>query len=219
MNDWRKHWRRYQYWHYQTRPVISSWTQILVPFKLEAWFYRKKRTEPLSEEAILKFFNSHRIQIRHNMTRMLRPCVGCTVVTSISWRNQMTVRTVHELMKWILNPTHSTDRLTRWSSKLPEFEIYVSQRACVEHQAPDALSCLFTSGKDNTSLEDDLPLPEIETVHNLGFTQVCVINTTNVDVLSLDNEKNGVSLDPLPTESEFCGNERMTPIVKLQYYK
>ena len=52
----------------------------------------------------------------------------------------------------------ATGKLARWQLRLSELEFDVVHRAVIKHQAADALSRLETSGADDSSLQDEIPV-------------------------------------------------------------
>lgn len=69
----------------------------------------------------------------------------------------------------------------------------------MKHQAGDAISPLQTTGKDDTPLEDDLPLLEID----LESDRISVlVNNNNSDDITLLNAQNETYIDTPPTFQE-----------------
>lgn len=61
----------------------------------------------------------------------------------------------------------SFGRFAQWCMRLCTFDFDVEHRAGFKHQAADALLRLITTGQDESSLEDDLPLYAIDSHDSL----------------------------------------------------
>lgn len=73
-----------------------------------------------------------------------------------------TIRTDHDDLRWTLNISNATGKLETYWLRLSELEFDVVQRAGSKHQAADALSWMPTSGADETTIEDEIPLLFLE---------------------------------------------------------
>ena len=124
-------------------------------------------------------------------------------------RTRFTVRTDHSALRWILNLTDSTGRLTRWRLRLLEYDFDVVHRAGIKHQAPDALSRLDTDAFDAQPLQDDLPVFSIDVTQPLEDPdlyptadpprdQLDVIETTVLAITPVkDIDKRAISIEEL----------------------
>ena len=71
---------------------------------------------------------------------------------------RFTVRTDHDCLRWLMNLTESTGRLTRWRLRLSEFDFEIQYRPGRVHQVPDALSRLIRPhANDAPDVDDDIP--------------------------------------------------------------
>lgn len=75
---------------------------------------------------------------------------------------RFTIRTDHDALRWILNMADATGKLARWRLRLSKYEFDVVHRAGIKHQSADALSRLTTSGNDDTTLDDGIPVMILE---------------------------------------------------------
>lgn len=66
--------------------------------------------------------------------------------------------TDHDALRWTWNLADASEKLVLWRLQLSEFEFDVAPRVGINHQAPDALSCLPTDGHDTRKLNDALPV-------------------------------------------------------------
>lgn len=70
----------------------------------------------------------------------------------------LTVRTDYEALIWITNMTNCTGALARWSIRISKFKFDVIHRSGMYHQADDALSRLKTTGTNQLSIDDEVPV-------------------------------------------------------------
>lgn len=63
---------------------------------------------------------------------------------AVSQRSQLTIRTDHDVLQWILTVTNVTGKLARWRVRLSEVDFEFFHWILVKHQAADALYRLRT---------------------------------------------------------------------------
>lgn len=96
-----------------------------------------------------------------------------------------------------------TNGLVSWRLQLSELAFEEVHIADNRYWAADALSRIRTSGEGNTPFKGDLLLLAIVTMHNLGDTEIFVVDTFKDDVIPLQNDDTEVSLDTTPTEKQI----------------
>lgn len=134
-------------------------------------------------------------------------------------RATFTIRTNHNSPMRIPNLMENRGVLPRWGLRLADFEFDIVHEAVINNQAAATHSRLRTSGEDNTTCKDGLPLLAIDTMHNLSDAVICVIDTTEGDFLPVKNDNTKVSLNTQTIENEFLINQRKKRTAKLQLYK
>lgn len=70
--------------------------------------------------------------------------------------SSFTVRTDHDVGKWLLKITEAAGRLARWRLRLWEFDFKVVHHAGIKHQTTDIASILKTGGGDTKTPEDEI---------------------------------------------------------------
>jgi len=71
--------------------------------------------------------------------------------------SRFTVRTDHECLSWIYRLSTATGRLLRWRLRLAKFDFEVKYKKGANHDLPDALSRIPTTGLDQEELDDAIP--------------------------------------------------------------
>lgn len=90
---------------------------------------------------------------------------------------RFSIRMDHHSVKWILNLTDSTKRLSHCRLQHSEFDFNVVHHEGVKRQAADTLARLQTTGEDDKPLEDDLHLPAIDEQSNHASMLVLKANS------------------------------------------
>lgn len=81
-------------------------------------------------------------------------------------RSQLTIHTDHDAFKWIFNLSDFIGRVPRGRLRISKFDFDVVHCANIKQHPADTLLQLSTSGKNNISLEDNLPLYAIDNPDN-----------------------------------------------------
>lgn len=91
---WKRHWCFHRWCHYYTRPVMWPWKLMLVPSKSESYSYDNKKMEIPTDRRLEKVLNGCRTQTRYTKKGITSQYMVCTIITSISKRNQIHHRDV-----------------------------------------------------------------------------------------------------------------------------
>lgn len=103
----------------------------------------------------------------------------------------------------------STGRLACWRLRLSEFAFDDFLRAGVKHQANDVLSCLQTTGEEDTPREGNMLLHVVDAkTDSMG---VPVINTNSIVIIPLNTHKKN-PIDEPPMLEELVTERRSTSV-------
>lgn len=71
---------------------------------------------------------------------------------------RITIWTDHNSLRWLLNMSEASSRLTRWRLRVAELDYKVTYRPGLKKQAAYAISPIPTDGTDQTPLKDEVPI-------------------------------------------------------------
>lgn len=118
-------------------------------------------------------------------------------------RTRFTIRTNHHALRWLMNLTQSSGRLTRWRLRLAELDFTIKYRPGRVHVVPDALSWLIARGEPLQTVKNkvtffDGPLlllrPHV-TAEPVTINPTKVLKDTHYDHPGADDFRNeGVAL-------------------------
>ena len=101
-------------------------------------------------------------QAERNYSTTERECLSVVwAVTSLRpyiENTKFTVRTDHDCLRWLMNLTESTGRLTRWRLRLSEFEFVIEYKPGKKNQVADALSRLIRPRGADEPIDDVVPV-------------------------------------------------------------
>ena len=95
------------------------------------------------------------------------------------------VHTDHNALKWLLNITEPSSRLTRWRLRLAEFDFEVRYKKGKDNQHADALSRLLTASPTVDNDEDEIPSFLLEETNDDLYLETLDLHAT-VDFIEQD---------------------------------